>query len=231
MGWSSLSLFFPMYNERENIKNLIVHIEREVPLLGVQDYEILIIDDGSQDGSAQIVQAWANRNPRVRLVQHETNQGYGAALRTGFLSAKKDVVFYTDVDLPASIADLQRGLPLLADVDLVIGYRIKRHETLRRAVYSRIYNALMRLLFGVRVRDVNFSFKVVRRTALERFQLTATSVFIDGQLLAEARRCGCVIREIPIEYKPREFGSSNFDRFSAAWVTLVEMLQYWVMVR
>ncbi|MBT3392191.1 MAG: glycosyltransferase family 2 protein [Chloroflexi bacterium] len=226
MTISSLGLFFPMYNERKSIEKFIGHIEQEVSQIGIDDYEILLVDDGSRDGCDQIVAEWAQRNPHVRMVQHEQNQGYGAALRTGFLESRKAVVFYTDTDLPADIADLERALPLMAEADLVIGYRVERHETLRRAIYSRIYNFLMRLFFDVHVRDVNFSFKVVRREVLDKIQLTATSVFIDGQLLAEARRYGFAIAEIPIEYTPREFGVSNFDSFQAAWSTLTEMVIY-----
>ncbi len=224
----SLTLFFPMYNERESIETFMAHIDEEVPKLGLKDCEILIVDDGSQDGCDRQVVEWAKRNPQVRMVQHNENQGYGVALHTGFTQGNKAAVFYTDIDLPAQIADVKRALPLLAEADLVIGYRIKRYETLRRAVFSKIYNILMRLMFGVRVRDVNFSFKLVRRQVLDCVRLSATTVFIDGELLAEAQRCGFSIAEIPIEYTPRQFGASNFDRFSTAWATLVEMFAYWM---
>lgn len=225
-GPRTFSIFFPMYNERENIPKVLAQAEAIVPRLGFSDYEILVVDDGSRDGSADVVAARAAENGRVRLVRHAKNMGYGAALRTGFQSAGCDVVFYTDSDLPVDLGELERALPLLQEADLVIGFRRERHETLRRAVYSRIYNRLMRLLFGVRVRDVNFSFKLVRREVLDRVRLTAGTVFIDGQLLAEAQRLGFRIAELPIEYTPRKVGASSFDSLGAAWDTLVEMLRY-----
>jgi glycosyltransferase involved in cell wall biosynthesis len=154
--------------------------------------------------------------------------GYGVALRTGFTEANREAVFYTDCDLPADLHDLARALPLLQEADLVIGYRVKRYETLRRAIYSRIYNLLMRLLFGVHVRDVNFSFKLVRGEVLDAICLSAKTVFIDGQLLAEAVRHGYKIAEIPVEYTPRKFGRSNFDSLKTAWATLTEMTGYWL---
>lgn len=224
----SLSIFFPMYNERQNIEQTLDQAEEVIPKLGFRDYEILVIDDGSRDGCDRLVEGRAQRNEHIRLVRHTHNQGYGAALRTGFTQANREVVFYTDCDLPADLMDIQRALPLLENADLVIGYRIKRHETLRRAIYSRIYNLLMRLLFGVHVRDVNFSFKLVNRSVLQRIHLTAGTVFIDGQLLAEAVRYGFRIAELPIEYTPRRFGRSNFDSLRTAWLTLKELLGYWV---
>jgi glycosyltransferase involved in cell wall biosynthesis len=215
-----------MYNERQNIEQVLDRAEEVIPDLGFQNYEILIIDDGSRDGCDRIVEERARADEHLRLYRHARNEGYGAALRTGFQQASREAVFYTDCDLPADLRDLEIAIPLLEEADLVIGYRKERHETLRRAIYSRTYNFLMRFLFGVFVRDVNFSFKLVRRSALQKINLTAETVFIDGQLLAEARRQGFKIVEIPIEYTPRRFGKSNFDSLKTAWATLVEIVQY-----
>lgn len=226
---NSLSVFFPVYNEIKNITRVLERALEVVPHLGYDDYEILFVDDGSRDGSDQVIEAWMARDPHIRLVCHGENHGYGAALRTGFTSAKNDLVFYTDSGLPVDLIDLEEALMFAGEADLVIGYRIDRHETLRRAVYSRVYNLLMRLLFGVRVRDVNFSFKLVHRRVLERITLTAETVFIDGQLLAEATRYGFRIQEIPVEYHPRCNGWSNFDSLRVAWDTLSEMLEYWLV--
>lgn len=222
----TLSVFFPMYNERDNIAVTLERALAVIPDLGFADFEILVIDDGSKDDSALVVQRAAQREPRIRLVSHPRNLGYGAALRTGFTAARGDVVFYTDSDLPIDLGELARALPLLPGADLVIGYRRRRHDTPRRALYSKVYNQLMRRLFGVRVRDVNFSFKLVRRRVLDAIRLSASTVFIDGQLLAEAVRGGFRIAEMPIEYTPRRVGVSSFDSLNAAWVTLVEMLRY-----
>lgn len=222
----TLSVFFPMYNESANIAVTLERALAAIPSLGFADFEILVIDDGSRDDSALVVRRAAEREPRIRLVSHPRNLGYGAALRTGFTAARGDVVFYTDSDLPIELGEIARALPLLAGTDLVIGYRLRRYDTPRRALYSKVYNLLMRILFGVRVRDVNFSFKLVRRRVLDAIKLSAATVFIDGQLLAEAVRHGFQITEMPIEYTPRQVGTSSFDSVRAAWVTLVEMLRY-----
>jgi glycosyltransferase involved in cell wall biosynthesis len=215
-----------MYNERDNIAVTLDRALAVIPTLGFADFEIVVIDDGSRDDSALVVRRAALSEPRIRLVSHPRNLGYGAALRTGFMAARGDVVFYTDSDLPVDLSEIARALPLLEDADLVIGYRRRRYDTPRRAVYSKVYNLLMRALFGVRVRDVNFSFKLVRRRALDAIQLTASTVFIDGQLLAAAVHGGFRIAELPIDYTPRKIGKSSFDSWHAAWVTLVEMLRY-----
>lgn len=220
-----------MYNERDNIESTLRQVLAVVPQFGFDDYEILIVDDGSKDESAEIVRRWAAQDPHIRLVQHPQNQGYGAALRTGFTTASRELVFYTDSDLPFDLSEIARALPYIRrdEADLVIGYRIKRFDTPRRALYSRVYNLLMRVLFGVQVRDVNFSFKLVHRRVLDRIELSATTVFIDGQLLAEARRHGFRIVELPINYQPRRHGASSFNSLRAAWDTLVEMLRYRVI--
>lgn len=226
MSGRSLSIFFPMYNERDNIAATLNRALQVIPTLGCTDYEILVVDDGSKDGSAEVVRGFMRRDPRVRLVQHPRNLGYGAALRTGFTSASSDLVFYTDSDLPMDLSEIARALPRADEADLVIGFRIQRFDTPRRALYSRVYNTLMRILFGVRVRDVNFSFKLVHRRVLDRIRLSAETVFIDGQLLAEARRIGARIVELPIDYQPRRVGSSSFNSLRAAFSTLFEMLRY-----
>ena len=224
---TGISLFFPMYNELGTVERMVDEALAVLPALA-DDYELLIVDDASSDGSAQAAAELARRHPRVRVIHHPHNRGYGAALRTGFENAAQELVFYTDCDEPVDLWEIERALALIGpQVDIVVGYRVKRYDTLRRFVYSKIYNALCRLLFRIPVRDVNFSFKLVKREVLQRINLRAGSVFIDGELLAEAVRYGYRIVEIPIEYFPRRDGTSNFDSLHAAFYTLQEMLTYW----
>jgi glycosyltransferase involved in cell wall biosynthesis len=155
------------------------------------------------------------------------NKGYGQALRTGFASATKEYVMYTDCDEPADLWSICDAVPHLTENDLVIGYRLNRWEGFRRFIYSIVYNALIRVLFGVHVRDVNFSFKLFRREVLHQMELKSASVFIDGEILSEATRLGLKIYEIPVEYNARQHGTSNFNSIRAVMHTLKEILAYW----
>lgn len=221
-----ISLFYPMYNERESIEAMTQKALRVLSDL-TDDFEILIIDDGSSDGSEKLADQLAETNEHVRVIHHAGNKGYGQALRTGFASATKDIVIYTDCDEPADLWLIRDALPHMTDHDLVIGYRLNRWEGLRRFIYSLGYNTLVRVLFGIHVRDVNFSFKFIRRDALRHIHLGAESVFIDGELLAEAVRLGLKIYQIPVEYQARKHGASHFNSIRAATHTLEEIWAYW----
>ncbi len=223
-----VTLFVPMHDELESLEPFVR--KALAVLSGVTpDFELLIVDDGSRDGSGELAERLAQSDPRVRVARHGTNLGYGSALRTGFAAARGDVVAYTDCDEPADLALLPAALRLFDDpaVDMVAGYRLAREEGLRRWLYSRSYNALVRTLFGVQARDVNFSFKLVRRQALLQARLSARSAFIDGQLLSEAARLGWRIREVPVEYQARTHGASHFNSLRPAWAALGEILRYW----
>jgi glycosyltransferase involved in cell wall biosynthesis len=227
----SISVFLPMFNERGSVQRMVVKARAVLERIA-GDYEILIVDDGSTDGSERIADTLAAQDVHVRVIHHPHNLGYGAALRTGFKSASKNLVFYTDCDEPVDLNEIERALArMVPGVDLVIGYRIDRHDTARRWLYSTVYNFLARLLFGLDVRDVNFSFKLIRRTVLQRISLRAGSTFIDGEVLAESVRCGYRMVEIPIEYYPRQQGRSSFDSLSAAFFALREMLGYFLDTR
>jgi glycosyltransferase involved in cell wall biosynthesis len=215
-----------MYNELESIEPMTRKALRVLEDVA-DDFEIIIVDDGSSDGSEKLADWLAEANEHIRVVHHPVNQGYGQALRTGFASAIKDIVIYTDCDEPADLWLIRDALPHLDDHDMVIGYRLNRWEGFRRYIYSLGYNTLVRVLFGVRVRDINFSFKLIRRDTLRHIHLGAESVFIDGELLAEAARLGLKIYQMPVEYQARQHGTSHFNSLRAATHTLEEIWAYW----
>jgi len=192
------------------------------------DYEIIIVNDASTDNSKAKVLEWAKRNNRINLVDHEVNLGYGQTLRTGFNNARKELLFYTDADMPVCLDELKKFLPLMDEYPLVIGYRLNRQDTPRRFIYSKVYNLLLRVLLKVKVKDANFSFKCMRKEIFKTCKLTAKSVFIDGELLAEASQNNLKIKEVPLQYMPRKRGKSNFDNIQAAVSTAREVLTYWV---
>jgi glycosyltransferase involved in cell wall biosynthesis len=222
----SVTLFYPMYNELQSIEPM-TRKALQVMQTVADDFEILIVDDGSSDGSEKIADELAASDPRIRVIHHQGNKGYGQALRTGWANAAKDIVVYTDSDEPVDLWLIGEALDHLDGHDMVIGYRLNRWEGWRRFIYSNIYNGLVRVLFGVHVRDVNFSFKIMRRELVQKLRLGAGSVFIDGELLAEAMRYRPRIYQMPVQYLPRKHGVSHFNSLRAATYTLEEIWAYW----
>ncbi len=229
---SGLSVFLPMHNERDNIDEAVSSLVPALESL-TDDVEIIIVDDGSTDGSSAIAASLSDRYHNVRTVAHQRNMGYGAALATGFSAATRDRIFYTDSDLPIDYADIAKAWEIMesGDADAVVGYRLNREPALRRKLYTLVYNFLVRALFGVRVRDVNFSFKMVTKEVRDRLHLTARSGFIDGQLLHQLTDNGFRIRELGVRYFVRDRGTSSFDSPGAALANLKEMIAYWWRVR
>jgi glycosyltransferase involved in cell wall biosynthesis len=178
------------------------------------DWEVLVVDDASTDRSAEIVRERAAAEPRIRLLRHEVNQKLGATIRTGFAAAEKDLVLYMDADLPFDPDALGRAISALqvTRADLVAGYRLDRTiEGFRRTVYSYFYNLLIGFLFGWPHRDINFSFKLMRREVLEAIELRSQGSLIDAELIVKAKNLGFVIQQLGLDYFPRTRGRSTLS--------------------
>src|SRR5438046_1826169 len=205
---SSLSYVFPMYNEIGNLERT-VREATEVGLRITPDLEIVVVDDASTDGSGELADRLATENSHLRVVHHATNRKLGGALKTGFAAASRQWVLYIDSDLPIRMEDALAAVPLTDHADMVIGYRMNRCEGLKREVMSWCYNRMIRLLFGLKVRDVNFAFKLFRREVLRQVHLESEGSFIDAELLLGARQAGFRIAEIGMNYYPRVAGTST----------------------
>src|SRR5919202_533602 len=163
-----ISVFFPAYNDEASIAALVKDALELLPAL-TEDFEVIVVNDGSTDGTARVLEELARKDSRVRVVQHETNRGYGAALRTGFSSASKELVFYTDGDGQYDVRELGRLWPLLKEgVDIVNGYKIQRADGWQRKALGAAYNGLAHLLFSIPIRDVDCDFRLIRRRVVER---------------------------------------------------------------
>jgi hopanoid biosynthesis associated protein HpnK len=221
-----ISFVLPMYNEAANIEAMVAMIRREAaPLL--DDYEVVIVDDASTDGCGGIADRMAREDQRIRVIHHPRNRGLGAAIRTGLAASRMQYILYSDSDLPVDFACLKEVLPRLTpDVDLLIGHRLGRAEGIRRAIMSWTYNRLIRWVFGLRVRDVNFAFKIIRRDLLERLDLTSEGSFIDAEMLLEARRVGCHLVEVGIQYHVRRAGVSSLSSPGVVIGILRELWHY-----
>src|SRR4051794_25876 len=179
-GRPRLSLVLPAYNEEAGIRQAVAEADDALARLAA-DYEILVVDDGSRDATATAVGETAATRPRVRLLRHPTNRGYGAALRTGFAAARFERVAFTDADCQFHLDDLSRLLPLTEKHPLVVGYREDRQDSWRRRAVSRGYNLLVRTLLGTRVRDCDCALKVFRRAALARLLPEADGFFVNTE--------------------------------------------------
>jgi glycosyltransferase involved in cell wall biosynthesis len=204
----SLSIFFPCYNEEGNVEELsrkALAVAREL----TDDYEVIVVDDGSRDRTAAIAGALAEEDPHLRLVRHETNRGYGAALTTGFRAAAKDLVFYTDGDGQFDLGELPKLLPLIENADMVCGYRLRRRDPLPRKVNAWLWGALVNHLFHLRVRDVDCAFKLFRRKIFDRMILTSRGALIDTEILARAALSGYIFVQTGVNHYPRVSGSQT----------------------
>ena len=209
----TISLVIPMFNEEANIDHTVeyaVHALTE----HAAEYEIIIVDDASTDESPEIVRRAVSGNPRVRLISHDFNQKLGASLRTGFAAAQYELVLYMDADLPFDPDVLGRAVRAmnLTRADVISGYRFDRTtEGPKRTLYTILYNWMIRILFNIHIRDINFSFKLFKREVLQAIQLRSEGSLIDAELIVKARNHGFFIQQIGLDYFPRVLGTSHLS--------------------
>lgn len=227
----SISLVIPMYEEEGNIEHAIA---TAVDALEGQDYEIVVVDDASTDGGPAIVRCLAERNARIRVIRHERNRRLGGSLRTGFAAARGDLVLYMDADLPFDPHEIPRAVRALdvSRADMIAAYRIDRTmEGLRRAIYSYAYNGLIGLLFGWPHRDINFSFKLMRREVLEAVELRSEGSLIDAELVVKAKNLGFTIQQLGLDYFPRTRGRSHLAGLDVVAKILRELVRLYPEMR
>ena len=209
----TISIVIPMFNEEANIEHAM-HYAVAALEEHSRDYEIVIVDDASTDASPELVRRAVDGNPKIRLITHDFNQKLGASLRTGFAAARHELILYMDADLPFDPDVLGRAVRAmqLTRADVISGYRFDRTtEGVKRTVYTILYNWMIRMLFHISVRDVNFSFKLMRREVLEAVQLRSEGSLIDAELIVKARNRGFVIQQIGLDYFPRVLGVSHLS--------------------
>ena len=230
---ASLSVVVPMYNEEAYVERSVAAARAVLEEMGC-DWEIVIVDDASTDGTARRAESLAAADPRVRVIHNAVNRRLGGTLRAGYGAARKDLIFYTDADLPVDLGELPRAVHLLEyqQADLLAGYRFDRtSEGLHRALYTIGYHVLIRLLFGLRIRDVNFAFKLFRRSLLPRFALRSEGSFIGAELLLRARKAGAVMIQMGVDYFPRTRGRSKLSSLGVIAAILREMAGQWRELR
>lgn len=203
-----LSLCLPAYNEQENILATLTGARAVLPHF-VERFEIVVVDDGSRDETAALVERTIGRDARVRLVRHECNRGYGAAVTTGLRAAAGDLIMFADSDGQFNFLDIARLLVALRGVEFVIGYRHRRADNLRRRLNAWLWGRLVRASLGVEVRDLDGAFKLFRRDVIDRLELTASGACINAQILAQCIGSGLPFAEIPVAHYPRKAGAAT----------------------
>jgi glycosyltransferase involved in cell wall biosynthesis len=222
----NISVFFPAYNEEANVGALCLKTASVLKRIA-NKWEVIAVNDGSKDRTAQVVETLHKKNKNIRVVNHVINQGYGAAVKTGFKSAKNDWIFFTDGDGQFDVEEMADFVPLLKDHDLVVGYRIQRADPLQRKLNAFAWGSLVRTLFWFwKSRDIDCAFKFVRKDVFKRFQLETTGAMISTELLVKAYKNGFRIIEKGVHHYPRRAGQQTGAKLSVIARAFKELFLY-----
>jgi len=217
-----------MYNESRGIAAVVSELTVMAERL-TGDYEIIIADDASTDESAKIVREIAAKDPRVKLERLEKNSKFGGALRKGIARAGKEIIIYTDSDLPITMQNLEEALPLLNEADIVTAYStIRKGETLKRVIMSKVYNFLIRFLFKTKIKDINSGFKIYKKKIFQDVQLLSNSPFVDVEIFVESIKRGFTVKQYPIIFRNRHHGKSYISRPAVIFQTMLDMMRLWL---
>jgi glycosyltransferase involved in cell wall biosynthesis len=229
MKRESISAFFPAYNDAGTIATMVVLADRTLRRLA-DDYEIIVVNDGSEDHTSQVLSELQTLYARLRVIDHGANLGYGSALRTGLANARNDLVFYTDGDAQYDPREIEILLPLISpQVDLVNGYKISRSDPLHRVLIGSIYCWFIRSFFRISIRDVDCDFRIIRRSSLDRVRgrLSSSSGTICVEMLKIFEDAGFRIVEAPVHHYHRAYGKSQFFNFRRLFKTLMDLASLW----
>ncbi len=224
----SVTISMPAYNEAENIPGMVADVLRVLPDLA-DEFEIIVVDDGSMDDTAVVTQTLAAQHPQLKLVQHEENRGYGTAVLTGLIHASKELVFFTDADRQFDLSEIEKLLAHIETADLVVGYRQPRRDPFMRRLNGKGWSWLVTLLFGYTARDIDCAFKLMRRTVVERLQdeIGSGGATFSAEFLVRAKKAGFKIVEVPIDgHRPRVAGSPTGANLSVILRAFKELVQF-----
>lgn len=223
----SITAFFPCYNDGGTIASMVVLMDQTLKDI-TDDYEILVIDDGSSDHSREILQELQCRYDRLRIILHENNQGYGGVLKTGFASATKEWIFYTDGDFQYDVTELQRLLGAAHDgIDVVNGYKVSRSDPLHRRVIGRVYHWTVKVMFRLTIRDVDCDFRLIRKKVFRDITLEYNSGVICVELIKKLQDAGYQFAEVPVSHYFRAYGKSQFFNFKRVLRVGIDILKLW----
>lgn len=227
MGKLSVSVFYPCYNDWGTMGSMVLLTQRTAERLEL-DWDLTIVDDGSQEHTLDLLGEIESCFSKVRVVRHEKNRGYGGALRTGFASASKEWIFYTDGDAQYDVRELENLVKLAGpDVDVVQGYKITRHDPMHRRVIGRVYHWLVRTAFGLQLRDVDCDFRLIRRTVFDTVKLECNSGVICAEMMVKIQQAGFRVVQTPVHHYQRAHGKSQFFNFRRVAHVGMQLIGLW----
>ncbi|NJL04778.1 MAG: glycosyltransferase family 2 protein [Chloroflexaceae bacterium] len=223
----SISAFFPAYNDAGTIASMVVTVYKTLEDL-TDNFEVIVVENGSTDHTVEVLEELAPHYPRLRLLTHRQPLGYGGALRVGFASATRDLIFYTDGDAQYDPRELKLLLPAMRDdVDIVNGWKIDRSDPLHRIIIGRVYNRFVKTLFRLNLKDVDCDFRLIRRTVFDVIDLESDSGTICLEFVKKTEDAGFRYAEVPVHHYHRAYGKSQFFNFPRLWRTGIQLLQLW----
>ncbi|MEA3492918.1 MAG: glycosyltransferase family 2 protein [Candidatus Margulisiibacteriota bacterium] len=221
------SCFFPMYNEEGNIRKM-VSVAVAVLEKKCEEFEVIVVNDGSADKTKEIAEELSRNDNRIRVVNHEKNLGYGAALRSGLATCKYEIIFQSDGDNQYDLNEIDRLLPYINDHDFVIGYRIKRRDPFFRSLEALWYRFMLILLFGLNLRDTNCAFKIFKKSIISKLDLVSNGAIINGEIMIKARKNGySKIKEVGVDHFPRKVGKQTGAKPRVLFEALISILKLW----
>jgi glycosyltransferase involved in cell wall biosynthesis len=225
----NISFFCPAYNDEENIEQVVSEAAQLLEEISNQ-YEIIVVEDGSPDRTAQVTDALAQKYKNITVVHHPVNLGYGAALKDGFSRCRYEWVTYTDGDHQFNIQELKKMLPLLKDADMVTGYRTNRVISIKRLIQSWIFNWIIRTLFKIETKDVNCALKIFKKKALDSILIDSDSSFITAEILIKLRDRGYKIAQVGVTHYPRLHGIASGAKFKVVFSTVKDIFRYYFLL-
>jgi glycosyltransferase involved in cell wall biosynthesis len=227
MAKTRVSIFYPCYNDWGTMGSMVMLTIQTAERLDL-DYDITLIDDGSGEHTLALLEEIERNFPQVKIVRHEKNRGYGGALRSGFASATGEWIFYTDGDAQYDVRELDRLVAEASDeVDVVQGYKITRHDPFHRIIIGRIYHHMVKLAFGLKIRDVDCDFRLIRRTVFDKVELKSDSGVICAEMMTKMQRAGCRTVEVPVHHFERQHGKSQFFNFPRIFRVIRQLFGLW----
>lgn len=225
-----ISLVLPAHNEEPNIRAVVEEASEVLPA-AFADYEIIVVNDGSKDRTLEIAETLNRENPHVRVVNHPVNRGYGAALTSGFNAATGDYIMFMDSDRQFNINDIHRLTPFVQDYDIVAGYRIKRNDPAHRLLNAAIFGMAVRLMFDIRVRDIDCAFKIMHSDVLKGINLESPGALINTEILAKAKVQGCSLTQVGVNHYPRLEGEQSGANMKVVIRAFREIIRLWWRMR